>query len=62
MMNRVGGELHAANIVVIDKCGLAERTVELFESSKPRNLDDTVSNSTVLRLSIGAGDNRLLLR
>jgi hypothetical protein len=37
MLNRVGGEVHYADVVAIDHCGLVECAVELSqELSKPR--------------------------
>jgi hypothetical protein len=62
MLNRVGGEVHSTNVVAVNKCGLGEWAMELSqELLKPRRLCDTVSNSTVLRLSTGARDNLLPL-
>ena len=62
MLNRVGGEVHGANVVAVDERALGERAVELTqELSKPGRLCHAVSNSTELRLGNGAGNNRLSL-
>jgi hypothetical protein len=61
MLNRVG-EVHVADVVTVDKCGLGERAPELTqELLKPGRLCHAVSNSPVLRFGTGAGDNRLPL-
>jgi hypothetical protein len=61
-LNRVGGEVHDANIVVVDERALGERAVKLSqELSKPGCLSHAFSNSSVLRLSTQARDNRLSL-
>ena len=52
MLNGVGGEIHGADVVAVDERALGERAVELRHA---------VSDSLVLRLSTGAGDNRLPL-
>jgi hypothetical protein len=31
MLNRVGGAVHVAHVVVVDVCGLGERAVELSQ-------------------------------
>jgi hypothetical protein len=47
MLNRVGGEVHGANVVAVD-----ERAVKLRqELSKPGRLSHAVDNSPVLRLN-----------
>ena len=62
MLDWVGGEIHGADIVAVDERALGERTVELRqELSEPGRLRHAVSNSPVLRLSAGAGDNGLPL-
>jgi hypothetical protein len=62
MLNRVGAEVHGADVVKVDKCGLCERATELTqELSKPDHLCHTVSNSPVLCLGTRVGDNRLPL-
>ena len=52
MLDGVGGEVHGADVVAVDERALGERAVELGHA---------VSDSPVLRLSTGAGDNWLLL-
>ena len=62
MLNGVGGEVHNAEVVAVDERALGERTVELRqELSEPGRLRHAVSDSPVLRLSTGAGDNQLPL-
>ena len=61
-MNGVGGEVHDADVVAVDKRALGERAMELRqELSKLGRLRHAVSDSTVLRLGTGAGDNWLPL-
>ena len=61
MLNGVGGEVHGTDVAV-DERALGERAVELRqELSELGRLRNAVSDSSVLRLSIGAGDNRLPL-
>ena len=56
VLDGVGGEIHGADVVIVDKRALGERAVELRqELSKPGRL----RHATVLRLGTGAGDNRL---
>src|SRR6185503_11110008 len=62
MLNGVGGEIHGADVVAVDERALGERAVELCqELSEPGRLRHAVSDSTVLRLGTGAGDNRVPL-
>jgi hypothetical protein len=62
MLNQVGGEVHGADVVAVDKGALGERAVKLGqELSKSGHLHHAVSSSPVLRLSTRAGDNRLSL-
>jgi hypothetical protein len=62
MLNRVGGEVHGADIVAVDERALSKRTVKLNqEPSEPGRLSHAVSNSPVLRLSTRARDYRLSL-
>jgi hypothetical protein len=63
MLDGVGGEVHGASVVTIDKGAPRQRTVELLEQlSKPRCLGDVVSHNVVLGLGAGAGDDWLPLR
>jgi hypothetical protein len=58
MLNRVGGEVHGADVVTVDERALGERAVKLNqELSEPRRLSHAVSNRLVLHLSTRAGDN-----
>jgi hypothetical protein len=62
MLNRVGVEVHDADIVAVEERALGEGAVELTqELSKPCRLCHAVSNNAVLSLGTGAGDNRLPL-
>jgi hypothetical protein len=62
MLNRVGGEVHDADVVAVDKRALGERAVKLSqELSEPGRLSHAVSNSPVLHLSTRARDHRLTL-
>ena len=62
MLDRVGGEIHGADVVAVDERALGEWAVELRqELSKPGRLRDAISDSPVLCLSTGVGDNRLPL-
>ena len=62
MLNGVGGEIHGADVIAVDERALGERAVERRqELSEPGRLRHTVSDSPVLRLNAGAGDNGLPL-
>ena len=62
MLNRVGREVHGADVVAVDERAIGERAVELRqELSEPGRLRYAVSDSPVLRLSTRAGDNWLPL-
>jgi hypothetical protein len=62
MLNGVGGEVHGADIVAVDKCVSRQRGLELVEQlTQPSGLSHTVCNNTILGLSAGAGDNGLAL-
>ena len=61
MLNGVGGEINSADVAV-DERALSERVMELRQQlSEPGRLRHAISDSPVLRLSTGAGDNRLPL-
>jgi hypothetical protein len=62
MLNGVGGEIHSADIVAVDKCSPRRRGLELVEQpSQSSGLSQAVGNSTILDLSAGAGDDSLSL-
>jgi hypothetical protein len=62
MLNRVGGEVHGADVVAVDERALGERAVKLSqELSEQGRLSHAVSNCSVLRLNTRVRDNRLLL-
>jgi hypothetical protein len=63
MLDGVGGKIHDADVVAIDKCDPGQQIVQLLEQlTKPCRLGDVVGHSAVLGLGTGAGDNRLPLR
>jgi hypothetical protein len=62
MLNEVGGEVHGADVVTVDKGALRWRDMELVEQlSQPSGLSHAVGNGTILSLSAGAGDDSLPL-
>jgi hypothetical protein len=62
MLNEVGGEVHGADVVAVDKGAPRRRGLELVEQlSQPSGLSHTVGNGTILGLSAGAGDDSLSL-
>jgi hypothetical protein len=62
MLNGVGGEIHGADVVVVDKCALRWQGLELMEQlSQPSGLSHVVGNGTILDLSAEAGDDNLPL-
>jgi hypothetical protein len=62
MLNGVGGEVHGADIVTVDKCALRWRGLELVEQlTQPSGPSHAVGNDTILGLSAGAGDDGLPL-
>jgi hypothetical protein len=62
MLNGVGGEVHDADIVVVDKCAPRRRGLELVEQlTQPSGLSHGVGNGTILGLSAGAEDDDLPL-
>jgi phosphoglycerate-specific signal transduction histidine kinase len=62
MLNRVGGEVHGADIVIVDKGTPRRWGLELVEQlSQPSGLSHAVGNGMILGLSAGAGDNSLPL-
>ena len=62
MLNGVGGEIHCADVVTVDERALGEWVMKLRqELAKPGRLRHAVSDSPVLRLSTGEGDNQLPL-
>jgi hypothetical protein len=60
MLNGVGGEVHGADVVAVDKCVPRLRGLELVEQlTQPSGLSHAVCNGTILNLSAGAGDDGL---
>ena len=63
VLNRVGGEVHRTDVVAVDQYAPGERPVKLGEElPELGSLSHAVSDSAVLRLGTGAGDDRLALR
>jgi hypothetical protein len=62
MLNGVGGEVHGADTIAVDKCAPRRWGLELVEQlTQPDGLSHAVSNGTILGLSAGAGDDGLPL-
>jgi hypothetical protein len=62
MLNGVGGEVHDADVVAVDKCVLRRRGLELIEQlSQPSGLNHAVGNGMIFGLSAGVGDDGLPL-
>jgi len=62
VLNRVGGEVHYADVVTVDERAPSNRAVKhCQELSEPGSLRHAVSHSSVLRVGTGAGDNQLPL-
>jgi hypothetical protein len=62
MLNGVGGEVHGADVVAVDKGTPRRRGLELMKQlSQPSGLSHAVGNDTILGLSAGAGDDSLPL-
>jgi hypothetical protein len=62
MLNGVGGEVHSADVVTVDKGAPRRRGLELMEQlSQPSGLSHAIGNGMILGLSAGAGDDGLPL-
>jgi hypothetical protein len=62
MLNGVGGEVHGADIIAVDKCAPRRRSLELVEPlTQPGGLSHTIGNGTILGLSAGVGDDGMSL-
>jgi hypothetical protein len=62
MLNRVGGEVHDADIVAVDKCASRRQGLELVEQlTQSSGLSHAVGNGTILGLGAGEGDDDLSL-
>jgi hypothetical protein len=60
MLNVVGGEVHSANVVAVDKGAPRRWFLEFMEQlSQPSGLSHTVGDSMVLSLRAGTGDDIL---
>jgi hypothetical protein len=62
MLNEVGGEVHDADVVTVDKGAPRRQGLELVEQlSQPSGPSHAVGNGTILGLGAGAGDDGLPL-
>jgi hypothetical protein len=62
MLNGVGGEVHNADIVTVDKSALRRWGLELMEQlTQPCGPSHAIGNDTILGISTGAGDDGLSL-
>jgi hypothetical protein len=62
MLNEVGGEVHDADVVTVDKGAPRRHGLELVEQlSQPSGPSHAVGNGTILGLGAGAGDDGLPL-
>jgi hypothetical protein len=60
ILNRVGGEIHSADVVTVDKGALRQQGLELVEQlSQPSGLSHAINNGMILIISAGAGDDGL---
>ena len=58
VFNRVGGEVHGADVVAVDERALGKRVVKLSqEMSELGRLRHAIRDRPVLHLGTGAGDN-----
>jgi hypothetical protein len=63
MLDGVGGEVHGADVVTIDKGAPCQQTVQLLEQlTKPRRLGDAISHNAVPDLGAAAEDDWLPFR
>jgi hypothetical protein len=63
VLDGVGGEVHDADVVAIDKSALCQHTVELLKQlTKQRRLGYAVSHNAVLGLDAGVVNDLLPLR
>jgi hypothetical protein len=62
MLNEIGGEVHDADIVTVDKCALKRCTLESMEQlTQSGGLYYVVGDDVVLSLRAGSRDDRLSL-
>jgi hypothetical protein len=62
LLNGVGGEVHGADIITVDKCAPRRQGLELVEQlTQPSDISHAVGNDMILSLSAGAGDDGLPL-
>jgi hypothetical protein len=62
MLNGVGGEVHGANVVAVDKGAPRQWGLKLVEQlSQSSSLSHAVGNGTILGISAGVGDDSLPL-
>jgi hypothetical protein len=62
ILNGVGGEVHGADIIAVDKCALRRWGLELVEQlTQQSDFSQAVCNVTILGISAGAGDDGMPL-
>jgi hypothetical protein len=62
MLNGVGGEVHGANVIAVDKGAPRQRGLKLVEQlSQSSSLSHAVGNGMILDISAGVGDDSLPL-
>jgi hypothetical protein len=62
MLNEVGGEVHDANVIAVDKGAPRQRGLKLVEQlSQSSSHSHAVGNGMILGISAGVGDDSLPL-
>jgi hypothetical protein len=62
VLDGIGGHVDGADVVAVDKCRTARRSMQLEEElAKPCSLGNSICHSTILSFSTGAGHRVLPL-
>jgi hypothetical protein len=62
MLNRIGGEVHGADVVAVDESSSRRQTLELMEQlPQPGGLSHAIGDNAVLGFRAGPRDDRLSL-